>query len=68
MTIRTTLNPPAAGGPDSAVELDTSGKKPKVVRIDLEHCKGCGICAHECPPARKGKGASDHVPVIASFS
>jgi len=22
----------------------------KVVDIDLDHCKGCGICAYECPP------------------
>ncbi|HEX7188017.1 MAG TPA: NAD(P)-binding protein [Actinomycetes bacterium] len=26
-------------------------------RVDLEHCKGCGICAHECPA-----GAIDMVP------
>jgi 2-oxoacid:acceptor oxidoreductase delta subunit (pyruvate/2-ketoisovalerate family) len=26
-------------------------------RIDLDHCKGCGICAHECPA-----GAIDMVP------
>ena len=25
--------------------------------IILDHCKGCGICAHECPPAKKGKAA-----------
>jgi len=25
--------------------------------IILDHCKGCGICAHECPPAKKGKSA-----------
>jgi pyruvate ferredoxin oxidoreductase delta subunit len=22
----------------------------KVYDFDLNHCKGCGICAHECPP------------------
>lgn len=43
--------------PDSAVLLDTSGDKPKVTGINYDHCKGCGICAHECPPARKGKSA-----------
>ncbi|HOX24908.1 MAG TPA: 4Fe-4S binding protein [Candidatus Krumholzibacteria bacterium] len=43
--------------PDSSIKVDTSGDKPQVVGIDLEHCKGCGICAHECPPAAKGKAA-----------
>jgi len=30
---------------------DTSAmvKDQKVYDFDLEHCKGCGICAHECP-------------------
>jgi pyruvate ferredoxin oxidoreductase delta subunit len=32
--------------PDSAVLV----KDGKVVGTDLEHCKGCGICAKECPP------------------
>ena len=31
--------------PDSAIKL----KDGKVVGIDLEHCKGCGICCSECP-------------------
>ncbi|NPV51944.1 MAG: 4Fe-4S binding protein [Firmicutes bacterium] len=31
--------------PDSAIQV----KDGKVAGIDLEHCKGCGICAHECP-------------------
>jgi pyruvate ferredoxin oxidoreductase delta subunit len=43
--------------PDAAIKVDTSGEKPEVIGIDLEHCKGCGICAHECPPAKKGKAA-----------
>ncbi len=43
--------------PDSAFHVDTSGDKPKLVGIDLDHCKGCGICAYECPPAKKGKSA-----------
>jgi len=25
----------------------------KVTGIDLEHCKGCGICAYECPAKPK---------------
>lgn len=32
--------------PDSAV-LTEEGNQ---VGFDLEHCKGCGICAAECPP------------------
>ena len=35
--------------PDSAILV----KDGKVVGIDYEHCKGCGICAHECPPKVK---------------
>ena len=31
--------------PDSAIQV----KDGKVVGIDYEHCKGCGICARECP-------------------
>jgi pyruvate ferredoxin oxidoreductase delta subunit len=31
--------------PDGAVMVENS----KVVGIDLKHCKGCGICATECP-------------------
>lgn len=32
--------------PDSAVLVEDG----KVVGFDLKHCKGCGICAKECPP------------------
>ena len=32
--------------PDSAVLVEEG----KVVGYDYEHCKGCGICARECPP------------------
>ena len=35
--------------PDSAILVEDA----KVVGIDLEHCKGCGICAAECPPKVK---------------
>lgn len=31
--------------PDSAVIVEDK----KVVAFDLDHCKGCGICATECP-------------------
>jgi pyruvate ferredoxin oxidoreductase delta subunit len=31
--------------PDSSIIV----KDNKIVEIDLEHCKGCGICATECP-------------------
>ena len=40
--------------PDSAIVLDDAEEK--VVGIDYEHCKGCGICAAECP-GRKGEKA-----------
>ncbi len=32
--------------PDSAIRV----KDGKIVEFDLLHCKGCGICAKECPP------------------
>ncbi len=32
--------------PDSAIPVEDG----KVNGFDLEHCKGCGICAHQCPP------------------
>ncbi len=31
--------------PDSSILVEDG----KVTGIDLEHCKGCGICARECP-------------------
>lgn len=31
--------------PDSSILVEDE----KVVGIDLTHCKGCGICARECP-------------------
>ncbi|MBD3237703.1 MAG: 4Fe-4S dicluster domain-containing protein [Candidatus Eisenbacteria bacterium] len=31
--------------PDSSILLEEG----KVVGIDYDHCKGCGICARECP-------------------
>jgi pyruvate ferredoxin oxidoreductase delta subunit len=32
--------------PDSSILVEDG----KVIGIDYEHCKGCGICAAECPP------------------
>jgi pyruvate ferredoxin oxidoreductase delta subunit len=31
--------------PDSAIKVEEG----KVIGIDYLHCKGCGICAFECP-------------------
>jgi 2-oxoacid:acceptor oxidoreductase delta subunit (pyruvate/2-ketoisovalerate family) len=31
--------------PDSAIRVEAG----KVTGIDYAHCKGCGICAEECP-------------------
>lgn len=31
--------------PDSSINLEDG----KVVGVDEKHCKGCGICATECP-------------------
>ena len=33
--------------PDSSILVDTENEK--MVGFDLEHCKGCGICAAVCP-------------------
>ena len=35
--------------PDAAIEVENG----KIVGFDYKHCKGCGICAHECPPKVK---------------
>jgi pyruvate ferredoxin oxidoreductase delta subunit len=48
--------------PDSAVLIDASGEKTKMIGFDFDHCKGCGICAQECPPKAKGKAAIVMVP------
>ena len=33
--------------PDSSILVETEGAK--MAGFDLEHCKGCGICAAVCP-------------------
>ena len=35
--------------PDSSIKVSNS----KIIGIDLDHCKGCGICAEVCPPKVK---------------
>ena len=36
--------------PDNSIKIAPDEKKTTVVRgIDYDHCKGCGICASECP-------------------
>jgi Pyruvate/2-oxoacid:ferredoxin oxidoreductase delta subunit len=32
--------------PDASIKLD---EDTTTVAVDLDHCKGCGICAYECP-------------------
>jgi pyruvate ferredoxin oxidoreductase delta subunit len=45
--------------PDSSVLVEDA----KVVGFDFEHCKGCGICAAECPSNPKfGRKAIEMVP------
>ncbi len=45
--------------PEEAIQL-ADGKTPagrdrkEICRIDYFHCKGCGLCAHECPVNKKG--------------
>lgn len=50
--------------PDSAVIVVDE----KVVGFDLKHCKGCGICANECPLNPKfGRKAIEMVPEGCEF-
>lgn len=45
--------------PDTSVLLEGD----LVAGFDLEHCKGCGICANECPTNPKfGKKAIEMIP------
>ncbi|HEY3298365.1 MAG TPA: 4Fe-4S binding protein [Armatimonadota bacterium] len=36
--------------PDSAIMVTEDSK---IAGVDYDHCKGCGICAQECPPKVK---------------
>ena len=35
--------------PDSSIIVENA----KIVGIDYDHCKGCGVCAEVCPPRIK---------------
>jgi pyruvate ferredoxin oxidoreductase delta subunit len=35
--------------PDGAVSMDFEVKEKGLPRFDYEYCKGCGLCANECP-------------------
>ena len=37
--------------PDSSVHVADG----KMAGFDMDHCKGCGICAHECPGKKGAK-------------
>jgi pyruvate ferredoxin oxidoreductase delta subunit len=37
--------------PDSSILVDAENEK--MAGFDLEHCKGCGICANVCPANKK---------------
>lgn len=41
--------------PDSSILV----KDGKIIGIDLDHCKGCGICAEICPPKIKAITMTD---------
>jgi len=43
--------------PEPSIDLINDGADG--IRFNLEYCKGCGICAHECP-----KGAITMVPEV----
>jgi pyruvate ferredoxin oxidoreductase delta subunit len=42
--------------PDSAITMETSEDEKRYPKFDYFYCKGCGVCANECP-GRKGEKA-----------
>ncbi|MFX0085409.1 MAG: 4Fe-4S dicluster domain-containing protein [Candidatus Hodarchaeota archaeon] len=42
--------------PDSAISMDTGEDDKRYPKFDYFYCKGCGVCANECP-GRKGEKA-----------
>jgi pyruvate ferredoxin oxidoreductase delta subunit len=49
--------------PDSSILFDAAEEK--MVGFDLDYCKGCGVCADQCPVnqkvIRKGKAAGEEI-------
>ncbi len=43
--------------PDNAILVENE----KMVGINYDYCKGCGICVNECPQNKRGKIALDFV-------
>jgi len=41
--------------PEDAFSLQNQAEKKVIQGIDYFHCKGCGICAKECPINKNGK-------------
>lgn len=41
--------------PDSSIKVEDG----KMVGIDYDHCKGCGVCASVCPPKASAIAMTD---------